>query len=105
MSVRMTAGAALMALALGAGAAWAGTVAELRGDFDGDGKPDRAAIETTAGGWRLVATAGGKTAILENQPGSPDGFYLKPAHPGRYGGVRVRHAAIEFGRDESGAQI
>ena len=77
----------------------------MRADFDGDGKVDRAAIETTASGWRLIATLKGRTSVLENEPGSPDGFYLKPAPPGRYGGVRVRRPAFEFGREESGAQI
>lgn len=80
-------------------------ISEVKADFDGDGKADRAAIETTAQGWRLVVTRGGKTAVLENEPGSPDGFYVKPAKPGRYGAVRIRTNPFEFGKEESGAQI
>ncbi|HWA63077.1 MAG TPA: hypothetical protein VG939_16980 [Caulobacteraceae bacterium] len=83
----------------------ASTFAEVRADFDGDGKADRMAIETTARGWRLVAEVGARRTVLEDQPGSPDGFYLKLKPAGRYGAVRVRHAAVDFGREEAGDQI
>jgi hypothetical protein len=84
-------------------------VSEVKADFNGDGKVDSAAIESTANGWRLVARMAGQGAkgasVLENEPGAPDGFYVKATKPGRYGGVRVRNAAFEFGKEESGAQI
>lgn len=96
---------AMIAAPLLAAAPAGQVISEVKADFDGDGRPDRAAIETTATGWRLVAVRAGKTTVLENEPGPPDGFYVKAAKPGMHGGKRVKLIPFEFGKEESGSQI
>src|SRR5260370_41309040 len=87
---KMVAAASLFLIA---GVAAPRTVSEVRGDFDGDGKPDRAAIEATDLGWRLVVDVRGRRTGLGNPPGAPSGFYLKPVGAGRSRRPRGRHAA------------
>jgi hypothetical protein len=132
MSTRTTAnalrgqGKALAAAALAgllmAAAPASKVAAEVNGDFNGDGKVDRAALESARGSWRLVAYLAGLgpkgVFVIDRGRGGPEGLYLELAKPGRYTptceednprlcpkAVRVPFTSIDFSGEEGPSQV
>src|SRR5260221_2404614 len=96
-------------------------VASLKGDFNGDGKVDRATIETSGGNFRLMARLAGLgpkgVFTIDKGQGGGEGLYLAPSKPGLYtplceeddqrkcrGPIRVRYPAINFSGAEGASQ-
>jgi hypothetical protein len=119
---KMAAGALIASLCLAAAPA-PKVVAQVKADFNGDGRIDRAALESTGRNWRLVAYLdglGAKGVIVIDKAANygPEGLYLETAKPGLYTPlcelddaskcpkpIRVRFTAIDFSGEEGPSQV
>lgn len=115
------AAAGLVSIVLAGAASTPRVVAQVRADFNGDGKVDTAVLESTTQSWRIVARfagLGAKGVVVVNKgQGSAEGLTIARAEPGRYTpmceeederrcpkAIRVRNPAIAFS-SEGASQV